>query len=78
MDITIIATFPTIIPADKVKYLLENNLKENSIYSCTVEYTRTEAFNNYFTVSSTGGANAFYLIGMTTSVILEAFNKRTI
>ena len=75
---TIVVTFPTIVPVNKVKFLLEENLKKNSIYSCTVEYTHTAAFDNIFNISSAGGANAFYLIGMTSSVILEAFNKRTV
>ena len=78
MENTIIVSFPTIIPKDKVKFLLENNIQENSAYSCSVEYVYTVSFNNYFNVSSEHGANAFYLIGMTSSVILEAYHKRGI
>ena len=78
MKNTIVVSFPTVIPKDKVKFLMENNLKENSVFTCTVDYTKTESFNNFFDISSEGGADAFYLIGMTSSVILEAYNKRAI
>lgn len=72
---TIEVTFPTNIPKDKVIFIIEGNMKKNSKYSCVVKFDRFEDNENVFLISSSDGANAFYLIGMTAGAIMEAFNS---
>ena len=70
---TIEVTFPTNIPKEKIIFILEGTLKLNSKYTCEVEFDRFEDDENVFLVSSEYGANAFFLIGITASGIIEAF-----
>ena len=39
---TIKVTFPTNIPKEKIIFILEGNLKQNSKYTCKVEFDRFE------------------------------------
>jgi hypothetical protein len=70
---TIEVTFPTIIPKEKIIFILEGNLKQNSKFTCKVKFDRFEDDENVFLVSSDYGVRAFYFIGMTASSIIQTY-----
>lgn len=63
-------TFPLNFSKEDVIYIIEENLKKNSPYTCNVMFLYEEDGENVFAVSSNDGAEAFYYIGMTAFGIL--------
>lgn len=72
---TIEVTFPDNIPVEKLIFLIEENIKQNTKYTCKVEFIGFEDDENVYHISSEYGPEVFYFIGMNASGILEAFNK---
>ncbi len=73
MDI-IETTFPKFISKDIIIHLLENNLKKNTSFTCKVEFIKEyNDTENLFKIISSSGAEAFYLIGMIASGIIDAY-----
>jgi len=70
---TIEVTFPSSIPQQLIIQILEGNLKQNSKYSCKVRFGGFESDEVVYFVSSEDGPEAFYLIGMTASGIIQKF-----
>jgi len=66
-------TFPIEIKPEKVKYIMEGSLKENSDYECSVHHTGEEDGENVFIIDA-DSPSAFYLAGITASGIIEITN----
>lgn len=65
-------TFPVSIKPETIKTIIEGNMKQNSQYECSVEFGGFEDGENVFFISA-DRVEAFYLIGMTASQIIDRF-----
>ena len=53
-----------------IKSFIENDVKQKSGIQCNVKFIATEKDINIFEISSDGGINAFFMIGMAVSDLL--------
>ena len=69
-------TMPLSLKPDDVKWFFEGGLEKNSEYTCKVEFLKTELGENVYEISTDGGPQAFYLIGITAATCLTFLDKR--
>lgn len=68
-------TMPNSMSYTWVKNCIEGNLAKNSKYTCKVSFSGIEDKEAVYKITSSC-AEAFYLIGMTTSEMIRKFNEK--
>ncbi len=78
MNQTIKVTFPKRIPPERVKLIIEGNMKANSKFTCIVtQIEDDEDEENVFEISSSDPVGVFYFIGMTASQLLRKYERNS-
>lgn len=67
---SITVTFPIKILPEKVKFIMEENLKRNSKYFCLVSFEGVEDGENVYIITS-DSAEAFYLIRVQACAMIQ-------